>query len=68
VARDREDSIHLFYVCEVQHRPGAHGMLEFDCARSSWRSTHPDARIQRLAEAYLEVYLTRRSHGAEGRA
>ena len=62
IARDRDHTIQVFYVCELQHHPGAHGTLEFDCAAASWRSTHPDARIQRQAECYLELYLARRNY------
>jgi hypothetical protein len=67
IARDRGETIQVFYICEVNHRPGLRGSLEFDCARRQWRAPHPDARIQRQAECYLEVYLTRRSQAAEVR-
>ncbi len=60
VARDREGSVLLFYICEADHRPGEHGTVEYDCASRGWRSQHRDARIQRMAECYLEVYLQRR--------
>ena len=60
VARDRDGSVLLFYICERDHHPGEHSTLEYDCASSGWRSQHRDPRIQRMAECYLEVYLQRR--------
>jgi hypothetical protein len=60
VVMDRDHDIHLLYVCEAAHRPGAHGTLEFDVAGQRWRRPHSDTRIQRLATCYLESYLLRR--------
>jgi hypothetical protein len=64
IASDRDQSIHVFYVCEWQHHPGARGTLQYDLALGSWRSTHSDPRIQRQAHCYLEVYLSRRAYAA----
>jgi hypothetical protein len=68
VAQDRGDSIQLLYVGEREHRPAGHGMLEFDTLQGSWRCPHPDRRIQRMAECYLEVYLSRRRSPEEASA
>ena len=64
VARDRDGSVLLFYIFEADHRPGEHGTIEYDCASRGWRSQHGDARIQRMAECYLEVYFERRDRSA----
>jgi hypothetical protein len=37
----------------------AHGNLEYDRVLSCWRSGHPDAGIQKLAECFLRTYLER---------
>ena len=60
IAEDGGRTIHLLYVCERDHRPRAHGTLEFDTQLNRWRCPHPDERIQRMAECYLEGYFSRR--------
>ena len=44
------------YVCELNHCPGEHGTLEFVKAEQRWILAHPDSRIQKMAECYLESY------------
>jgi hypothetical protein len=51
----------LRYVCERNHAPAEHGDLEFDLARATWIRRHDDARIQKMAECFLETYLGRKS-------
>jgi hypothetical protein len=50
----------LRYACERDHRPVAHGDLEFDLSRSTWLRGHDDARIQKMAECFLESYLKKK--------
>ena len=47
----------LSYVCERDHRPVEHGELEFDLSRATWLRRHDDARIQKMAECFLESYV-----------
>ncbi|MGI9104024.1 MAG: hypothetical protein ACR2IF_16405 [Terriglobales bacterium] len=61
LARDREGKLNVKFVCESGHAPAQHGMLEFDRAAGVWRTRHGDARIQRMAECYVESYLGRGS-------
>jgi hypothetical protein len=35
--------------------------LEYDCSSGQWLSSHPDARVQQMAQCYLESYMLRRS-------
>lgn len=51
----------LRYVCERNHRPVAHGDLEFDLERATWLRRHDDARIQKMAECFLESYLMKKA-------
>jgi hypothetical protein len=51
----------LRYVCERNNRPVEHGDLEFDLSQGNWRKQHGDARVQKMAECYLESYLKRKS-------
>ncbi|MGZ4831893.1 MAG: hypothetical protein ACXVZQ_03140 [Terriglobales bacterium] len=59
VARDRDHKLSVQFVCEIGYAPAAHGMLQFDAAAGRWSSAHADARIQRMAECYVETYLSR---------
>lgn len=60
VVRDRGAQLVLCFVCESGHCPAEHGNLEYDVALARWISPHSDARIQKMAECYLEAYLLRR--------
>jgi hypothetical protein len=51
----------LRYVCERDHRPVEHGDLEFDLSRAAWVRRHDDARIQKMAECFLESYLKKKA-------
>jgi hypothetical protein len=51
----------LHYVCERNHRPVEHGDLEFDLSRAVWLVRHDDARIQKMAECFLESYLKKKA-------
>jgi hypothetical protein len=61
VTLDRENMITIMYVCEAAYRPGEHGILEHDCVLNRWISSHRDARIQKMAECYLQSYLSKRN-------
>jgi hypothetical protein len=60
IASDRGDRLLIGFVYELGHRPAGHGMLEYDLSLSRWNSSHPEARIQKMAECYLQSYLLRR--------
>ena len=59
VVRDAGGRLELWAVCESAHRPAAHGKLTYDRALGRWTSAHPDARIQKMADCYLQSYLLR---------
>lgn len=61
IARDIGSKLVLYFVCELDHHPAEHGSLEYDLAAGRWQSPHDDARLQRMAECYLETYLQSRS-------
>jgi hypothetical protein len=60
VARDRGTRLLLWFVCESRHQPASYGTLEYDLALRRWTSSHPDPRIQKMADCYLQSYLPRR--------
>jgi hypothetical protein len=53
--------LRLTYVLERDNRPSAQGELEFDLTRTVWLHRHEDARIQKMAECFLESYLNKRN-------
>jgi hypothetical protein len=59
VARASLEKIELMYVCELAHAPVEHGRLAFDRVANGWLNQHADARVQRLADSYLETYRAR---------
>jgi hypothetical protein len=60
IASDRGDRLLICFVYEFSHRPAGHGTLEYDLSPGQWASSHADARIQKMAECYLQSYLLRR--------
>jgi hypothetical protein len=60
VVREGERHLTLRYVCERDHRPSEDGWLEYDAGLERWPFPHPDPRIQRKAECYLDAYRARR--------
>jgi hypothetical protein len=60
IASDRGARLLVWFVCESGHRPASHGILEYDLSLGRWISSHSDARIQKMAECYLQSYLLRR--------
>ena len=53
-------AIRLAYICERNHLPGEHGMLQYQPEDRRWLKAHADPRIQRMAECFLECWLLRR--------
>jgi hypothetical protein len=53
--------LRLKYVGERNHLPVEHGDLEFDLSRASWLRPHDDARVQKMAECFLESYLKKKA-------
>ena len=57
----RASVVLLIYILERDHRPVERGQLEFDVKESVWRAPHPDPRIQKMAECFLESFMKRRA-------
>jgi len=60
VSRDCGGRLTVCFVCELGHRPAAHGLLEYNLATRTWLAAHPEPRIQKMAECYIASYLARR--------
>ncbi len=54
------ERVQVRYVCERDHLPAEHGMLEFDAAEQRWEKRHRDDRVQRMAECFLASYVEKR--------
>jgi hypothetical protein len=57
--------VQIRYVCERGHRPAAHGVLEFDATAARWEKPHPDRRLQRMAECFLQSYVEKKKSAVE---
>jgi len=56
--------IQVRYICEREHLPADHGLLEFDPAQGRWTKPHPDARVQRMSECFVAAYFEKRNQRA----
>jgi hypothetical protein len=65
VARDHGSQLDLWFVFEMGHRPAGHGKLQYEVSTGRWLAAHPDLRIQKMAECYVESYLRRRNSSPE---
>jgi hypothetical protein len=53
--------LRLFYECERDHRPVTHGDLVIDLTSATWLQRHEDARVQKMAECFLDSYLKKKA-------
>jgi hypothetical protein len=60
IAKDFGDKLIVTYVAETAHLPVDHAQLEYQVELKLWLVPHPEPRIQKLAECYVEAYLGRR--------
>ncbi len=60
VVRHSDSHLVLWFVFELQHRPAGHGTLEYKVPTREWKLPHPNERIQRMADCYVQSYLSRR--------
>jgi hypothetical protein len=59
VSREHDSRIWVAYVCERNHLPAEHGNLEYRVHDGQWTNCHPDGRVQKMAECFLESWLQR---------
>lgn len=60
VASESSQQVSFCYVCELGHAPKESGKLTYDLSMQVWLNAGADPRVQRLADAYLAVYKSRR--------
>jgi hypothetical protein len=61
LGEERNGILHLRFTCEREYLPASHGELLYEAAGGSWRQTHEDPRIQRMAECYVQIQMERRT-------
>src|SRR5262249_14584066 len=59
VQTESESRISIVYVVERNHQPAGHGNLDFRLKDRSCVNAHHDPRIQRMAECYLDSWLSK---------
>jgi hypothetical protein len=64
IAGDDATGVHLYYVLERNHHPLAHGTLEFSAAGAILDEPAANEIARRLAGAYVESYLRRKSEAS----
>ena len=57
VTGENEAQVCVTYACERNHLPAEHGNLEYRVRDAAWAAHHPDPRIQKMAECFLESWL-----------
>lgn len=60
VAKESELRVSLQLVLETSHLPAGSCVLEYDRTANVWIASHPDRRIQRMAECFLKSFLEKR--------
>jgi hypothetical protein len=57
---ERDGIVRVSFACERASLPAGHGELLYDKINGSWLQPHDDARLQRMAECYLDTQTERR--------
>ena len=60
VAKESERRVSLQMVLETSHLPAGNCVLEYDRTMNIWIASHPDRRMQRMAECFLKSFLEKR--------
>jgi len=67
LGEERDGVLHVLFVSERDYLPAGHGELLYERARANWIERHPDARVQRMAECYVQAQMERRAASAGNR-
>ncbi len=60
LGEERDRILRVQFAFEREHLPAGHGELLYDTASGSWLQSHADARVQRMAECYVQAQRARR--------
>ena len=62
MGEERDGILRVLFVCERDYLPAGHGELLYKTANASWLHSHPDRRVQRMAECYVRTQRPRRAN------
>jgi hypothetical protein len=65
LGEERDGIMRVLFACERSYLPAGHGELLYEKATARWIQTHDDARVQRMAECYVEAQMKRRAGGGD---
>ncbi len=68
IVSDHHERIRMGYVFEKDYLPVKNGTLEYNLVAGGWTSSHSDARLHKMADCYLEAYISRRKHSEQQNA
>jgi hypothetical protein len=60
LGEERDGVLHVLFVCERDYLPAGQGELLYETVSASWLQRHDDARVQRMAECYVQAQRARR--------
>ncbi len=60
LGEESDGILRVRFACERQYLPAAHGELSYQRATATWVEKHTDARVQRMAECYVQIKLESR--------
>jgi hypothetical protein len=60
VVNDSGTRVSMQFVLEREYLPASNGLLEYDPPAKTWIACHPEPRIQKMAECFLQSYLARK--------
>jgi len=60
LGEEREGLLHVRFASELAYLPAAHGELLYEKITATWVKKHDNACVQRMAECYVEMQLSRR--------
>jgi hypothetical protein len=60
VIAEEGTQVRVDYSCEREFAPVEHGVLVFDRVTSQWLTAHADVRVQSKADAFMQVWLSKR--------
>lgn len=63
LGEERDGILRVLFACEREYLPADHGELLYNAASGSWLHPHDDARLQRMAECYVQAQRARRHSG-----
>jgi hypothetical protein len=66
MGEEADGLLRVRYAMERAHAPAGHGELVYIVASGEWQTRHGNACVQRMAECYVEVQMTRRSNCIAG--